>query len=95
MQYRSPVRSHGCNDGAVRTSATLMTRPHAAFAHHGILGLRIRRRGSLRFSPPGCTSHRGAMPVLSDHSSVTAARKLPSATLLTRSRLHYALSRAS
>ena len=41
MQYRWPVSDRSCHDGAVRTSATLMTRPHAVFARPGILGVRI------------------------------------------------------
>ena len=50
MQYRWPVSDCSCHDGAVRTSATLMTEPHAAFAHHSILRVRIRCWVSLRYT---------------------------------------------
>ena len=42
MQYRWPVSDCSCHNGAVRTSATLMTQPHAVFAQHSIVGVRIR-----------------------------------------------------
>ena len=41
MQYRLPVSDRRCPDGAVHASATLTTRPHAAFAHHSILGCEL------------------------------------------------------
>ena len=41
MQYHCPVSDSSWQDGAVRSSAALMTQPHAAFAHHSILGVRI------------------------------------------------------
>ena len=90
MQYRAPVSDHSCHDGAVRPSATLMTRPHAGFAHHSILGVRIRCFACRRYSPVGRTVHasRGAAPMpyrspVSDHSCHDGAART-SATLMTR-----------
>ena len=50
MQYRWPVSDCSRHDGAVRSSATLMTQPHAAFAHHSIDWSRIRCWVSLRYT---------------------------------------------
>ena len=93
MQYRWPVSDCSCHDGAVRTSATLMTRPHAAFAHHSILRVRIRCYVWLRHTPVGrtcSTAHasRGATPMqypwpVSDRSCHDSAVR-SSATLMTR-----------
>ena len=47
MQYRWRVSDCSCHEGAVRSSATLMTWPHAAFTQAGIVRLRIRSWVSL------------------------------------------------
>ena len=90
MQYRWPVSDCSCHDGAVRTSATLMTRPHAAFAQPGIVGVRIGCCGGSGTCLSYARLHasHGATPMqyrwpVSDCSCPDGAART-SATLMTR-----------
>ena len=75
MQYRWPVSDHGCLQW-LHTSATLMTRPHAAFAQPGIVRVRTRLR-----SPPVGThapaTDLRAMPEVGRAASQAQQRRRP------------------